>query len=165
MQLQNRIIKIKNASKRMSNYKSCIFILTRLFGFEKSDNGEKLTLSDEVEIDTLIILKTLLQDNNSQNKLNDELSSYEMKMTEDNESFWSCNHCTYNNPIELNTCKMCALPRNVCVNQWGISHSHQKLHLCFVCIIFVKKSRIILCKWSMIMMKKETFNSAAKYVK
>ena len=85
----------------MSNYSSCMVILTQLIGFKKSDNGEKLTLPDEVEIDTLVELKNFL----------------EMKMVENNESLWPCNYCTYNNPIELNSCQMCALPRNVCANQ------------------------------------------------
>ena len=117
MQLQNRSINIKNASKRMSNCSTCIFILTQLFGFEKNDNGEKLTLPDQVEIETLMELKNFLQHNNILSIFNDESSSYEMKMIEPNESFWPCNHCTYNNPIELNTCQMCSLPHNVCTKQ------------------------------------------------
>ena len=96
----------------MCNYSSCIFILTQLIGFEKIDDDEKITLSDQVEIDTLIQFKNFVQDG----KLNDELSSREMKMVEKSESFWSCNHCTYNNSIKLNICKMCALPGNVCLN-------------------------------------------------
>ena len=96
----------------MSNYQSCIFILTQLIGFEKSDNDEKITLPDQVEIDTLVQFKHFLQDSNIiESNLNDESSSYEMKMVENNDSFWSCSHCTYNNPIELNTCQICALPR------------------------------------------------------
>ena len=106
---------IENASKLMSDSRSCIFILTQLFGFEKSDNDTKLTLPDEVLIDTLIQFKNFIQESNIENKLDDELSSYEIKMVENNESFWSCNYCTYNNPINTNTCQMCALPRNVCM--------------------------------------------------
>ena len=104
----------------MSNYSSCIFILIKLIGFKKSDNGEKITLPDDIEIDTIIQFKNFLQDNKIKNKLkNDELSSsYEMKMTENNEIFWSCNYCTYNNLTQLNTCEMCGLPRNVCENSW-----------------------------------------------
>ena len=101
----------------MSNCTSCIFILTQLFGFEKSDNDKKLTLPDEVLIDTLIEFKNFIQESSIQNKLNNELSSYEMKMVENNESFWSCNHCTFNNPINTNTCQMCALPHNVCMRK------------------------------------------------
>ena len=48
----------------MSNVAACMFILTQLIGFEKSDNGEKLKLPDEVEIDTLIHLRKLLQNSN-----------------------------------------------------------------------------------------------------
>ena len=90
----------------MSNHSPCLFILTQLFGFEKSDNVEKITLPDQVEIDTLIQFKNFLEGNNIQSKLNDESIS-----------FWSCNHCTYTNTIELNKCEMCSLPRNVCVNR------------------------------------------------
>ena len=122
----------------MSNYQSCIFILTQLIGFEKSDNDEKITLPDQVEINTLVQLKNFLQDSSIiESNLNDELSSYE--------TFWSCIHCTYNNPIELNTCQMCALPRNVCGNSMSIFHQSTKLikfgTLCFVCVIFVKKKQ------------------------
>ena len=122
----------------MSNFSSCIFILTQLFGFDKSDNDEKLTLPDEVLIDTLIEFKNFLQQCNIQNKLNDQLSSYEI-----NESFWSCNYCTYNNPINTNTCKMCALPQNVCVcvNQSEYFILTQELDMCFVCIILVNKKK------------------------
>ena len=98
----------------MSNYSACLFVLTQLIGFEKIDNGEKLTLSDQVDIDALIQFKHVLQGSNIQNKLNDESSSSEMKMVDNNESFWSCNHCTYHNPIESNTCQICGLP--VCAN-------------------------------------------------
>ena len=120
----------------MSNYESCIFILTQLIGFEKSDNGEKLTLPDQVEIDTLIQFRNFLQ---STFNCNDESSSpYEMKMVDNNKSFWSCNHCTYDNPIELNTCQMCALPRNVCVNPWGIFRP-KIMPVFFLYIIFLTK--------------------------
>ena len=98
----------------MSNYTSCIFLLTQLIGFEKSDNGEKLTLPDQVEINTLIQFKNFLQDSNIESKIKDK-SSYEMKM-DYNESFWPCNHCTYYNLIEFNTCQMCGLSHNICVD-------------------------------------------------
>ena len=94
----------------MSNHSSCIFILTKLIGFAKSDNDEKMTLSDQVEIDTLIQIKNFLQDNIINSKLN-------------NKSFWPCNHCTYHNPIDLNKCQMCASPRN----PWTIFLFRQKL--------------------------------------
>ena len=101
----------------MSNYQSCIFILTQLIGFEQSDSNEKITLPDAVQIDTLVEFKHLLQDSNFiESILKDELSSYEMKMVDNNETFWSCIHCTFNNPIELNMCQMCGLPDNVCEN-------------------------------------------------
>ena len=110
----------------MSNYESCIFILTQLIGFDKSDNDEKITLPDGVEIDTLIQFKNFLQVGSIiESNLNDELSSHEIKMVDNNETFWSCSHCTYSNPIELNTCQMCALPRNVCVNQCQYFIIHQ----------------------------------------
>ena len=118
----------------MSNYQSCIFILTQLIGFEKNDNDEKITLPDGVEIDTLIEFKNFLQDSNIESNLNDELSSHEMKMI-DNETFWSCSHCTYKNPIELNTCQICTSPRNVCVNECEYFMNHQKI-VC--CVLFVQ---------------------------
>ena len=125
----------------MSNYSSCIFILTQLIGFEKSDNDEKIALPDGVEIATLVEFKHFLQNS----KLNDQLSSYEMKMAENNDSFWSCIHCTYNNPIQLNTCQMCSLPRNVCINQSAIFHpsiNKKILHIVFcLYIIFVQKKQ------------------------
>ena len=125
----------------MANYSSCTFILTQLIGFEKSDNGEKITLPDQIEIDTLVQFKNFLQSN-----FNDESSSpNEMKMVDNNKSFWPCNHCTYHNPIELNTCQMCALPRNVCVNPWGIFRPKIIPSVLFVHNI-CKKNRIILCK-------------------
>ena len=110
----------------MSNYSSCIFVLTQLIGFDKSDNGEKLRLPDQVEIDTLVQLKNFLEYSNMQSIFNDESSSNEMKMVENNESLWQCNYCTYNNPIELNSCKMCALPHNVCANLHEYSTITQK---------------------------------------
>ena len=98
----------------MSNYTSCVFILTQLIGFEKSDNDEKITLPEQVEIDTLIQFKNFLQDS----RYNvDQISSHEMKMV-DNESFRACNYCTYNNPINSSICQMCTLPGNVCVNRY-----------------------------------------------
>ena len=106
----------------MSNYSSCIFILTQLFGFEKCDNDAKIQLPDEVEIDTLIELRKFLQYSGIERSLNEELLSYEMKMVENNNavdnesnlSFWTCHHCAYHNPINFNTCQMCALPSKVC---------------------------------------------------
>ena len=55
---------------------------------------------------------------------NNDKSSDEMKMFENksdskinDESFWSCNHCTFHNPIDSTTCQMCGIPdRNVCVH-------------------------------------------------
>ena len=104
----------------MSNCSSCLFILTQLIGFEKIDNGEKITLPDDVEIDTLVAFKNFLQDSNESNLNNYNVSSYKVKMVEntdivDNESYWACNHCTYHNSIDLNSCQMCGLPGNVCV--------------------------------------------------
>ena len=127
-----RSINIKNASKRMSNYSSCIFILTQLIGFDKGDNGEKLTLPDQVEIDALVQLKNFLEYSHMQSSFNDGSSSYEMKMVENNESLWPCNYCTYNNPIELNSCQMCALPRNVCANQHEYSTTKNYIYVLFV---------------------------------
>ena len=105
----NRTVNIKNASKRMSNYASCLCILMELIGFEKSNNGEKITLPDQVEIDTLIVFKNFLQDSNDNF---DNVSSY--KMETDKQSSWACNRCTYYNSIDANTCQMCDLPRDVC---------------------------------------------------
>ena len=137
----NRTVKIKNASKRMSNYSSCLFILTQLIGFELNDNGEKITLPDDVEIDTLIDFRNFVQDISKSNNMNDntnfndDLPSYEMKMIENNDtidrqnaSFWACNYCTYHNPIDLRTCQMCAIPRNgpVCViHHMQTCHRHK----------------------------------------
>ena len=100
----------------MSNYSSCLCILTQLIGFEESDNDEKITLQlpDQVEIDKLVEFKQYLQDNTKSKNINDNnVPSYEMKMTQ-NESFWACLRCTYHNAIELNECEMCGLTRNVC---------------------------------------------------
>ena len=41
----------------MSNYSLCLSILKRLIGFEETSSGEKMTLPDEIEIDTLITYK------------------------------------------------------------------------------------------------------------
>lgn len=108
----------------MSNNSSCIFVLTQLIGFQQSDNGEKIILPDEVEIDALIAFKTFLQD--SIDNINDKNSNYDMKVVENNDAlgngaFWECEHCTYHNQIDANLCQdclhnchMCGLPRNVC---------------------------------------------------
>ena len=99
----------------MSNYSSCIFILTQLFGFEKCDNHTKLQLPHEVENDVLIEFRNFLQDSSTESKLNDELSSYEKKLLENdaiNSSFWACGHCTYHNSMNFNTCQMCNSPPN-----------------------------------------------------
>ena len=60
--IQNRTINTQNASKRMSNSLSCLEILTKYIGFEKTNNGtgETLTLPDEVKIVSLICMKNLL---------------------------------------------------------------------------------------------------------
>ena len=129
----------------MSNYSSCILILTQLIGFEKNDKDEKATLPDQVEIDTLVQFKDILQDSYMENIFNDGSSSHEMKMVEnnttvDNESdlsFWSCNHCTFHNPINSNTCKICGLPRNVCANKC-VYYFISMYMLC--CIIFLNKT-------------------------
>ena len=75
----------------MSNYSSCLFILTQLIGFELNNNGEKITLQDDVENDTLIEFKNFVQDSSNSNNVNDntnfndDLPSYEMKMIENND--------------------------------------------------------------------------------
>ena len=121
----------------MSNYTSCILILTQLIGFEKSDNEEKIILPDQVEIDTLVQFKNFLQDSNIQSIFSDELSSSsKMKMVE-NESFWACNHCTFHNPINLNMCEMCDFPRNVCGKSMYVVNQceyffYLSVFLCFV---------------------------------
>ena len=122
----------------MCNSSSCIFILTQLFGFVKCDNDTKIQLPDEVEIDTLVEFRNVLRNSGIKSNLNDGQSSYEMKMIENNNtvdneskfSFWSCNHCTYHNSMNLDTCEMCALPHNVCVNQceYFILHKNQVMH-------------------------------------
>ena len=97
----------------MSNYSSCLFILTQLIGFEKSDNnGEKITLPDQVEIDTLIQFKSFVE--NSSDNVNDNNDTNNQSNVNDT-SFWACSHCTYHNPIDINTCQMCNLPHNVCI--------------------------------------------------
>ena len=106
----------------MSNYSSCLYILTQLIGFEKLDNGDKILLPDEVEMDTLVEFRNFLQDFRD-NADHDQISSsyaYEMKMVENNdtlhnESFWACKHCTYHNSNDSDTCQMCSLPRDVCI--------------------------------------------------
>ena len=103
----------------MSNYSGCLLILTQLVGFEKSDNDEKITLPDQVDIDTLIEFKNVIQYTNIEG-IFDGSTSYETKMNETNESnspFWPCNRCTYHNPIDSNECQICALPQNVCIKQ------------------------------------------------
>ena len=107
----------------MSNYTSCIFILTQLIGFEKSDNDEKITLPDQVEIETLVQLKNFLLKSSIESKSTDE-SSYVMRKIDNdtavnNEStlsFWSCHYCAYNNSINSKACQICGFPCNVCVN-------------------------------------------------
>ena len=84
----------------MDNCSSCIFILTHLIGFEKSHNGEKLTLPDDVEIETLKGLKHFLQDS-TDNIIH-------------NKSFWTCDRCTHYNPLDSRTCEICAVPGKVC---------------------------------------------------
>ena len=130
----------------MCNYSSCIFILTQLFGFVKCDNDTKIQLPDEVRIDTLVEFRNALQNSNIKSNLNDRQPFYEMKTIENNNTvdnvssllFWSCDHCTYHNPINLNTCQMCALPCNVCVNPCEY-FINKKQVIYFVCIILVKK--------------------------
>ena len=97
----------------MSNYSSCIKILTDLIGFDTINDGEKISLPDEVEVDTLVQFQEYFIEFIS-------ASSNEMKMSENKElenvdTFWSCNHCTFNNEIYLTTCKMCGSPNNVCI--------------------------------------------------
>ena len=48
----------------MSNSLSCLKILTEYFLFEETNNGEKITLPDEVEISSLRMIKHLLIDIN-----------------------------------------------------------------------------------------------------
>ena len=93
----------------MSNYSSCLSILTNLIGFEKINNGEKIALPDEVEIDTLAMFNDYLIDFKNDDSNNDNNNN--------NETFWACSHCTYRNSIDLNACQMCGLPSkvNVCI--------------------------------------------------
>ena len=98
----------------MSDYSSSMTILTDFIGFDKINDGERISLPDEVEADTLFEFKEYLN-----SKLINE-SPMEMKMSEnkeleDVETFWSCNHCTFNNKIDLTTCTMCGLSKNVCI--------------------------------------------------
>ena len=44
----------------MSSHLACLEILTKYIGFEETNNGEKLTLPDEVESDSLTMLKNWL---------------------------------------------------------------------------------------------------------
>ena len=107
--IQNRTINIENAFKKMSNYSYCLEKLIGLIGFEKTNNGEKLTLPDQVEIDSLIMVKNELI------KIKDGVSLGDNN--DDVKSFWSCGHCTYDNPIDskFKICKMCNLPADVCM--------------------------------------------------
>lgn len=109
----NRTIKIENLSKRMSNYLSCITILTKLIGFDITNNGEKISLPREVEVDTLAQFKEYFSQLKS-DKTN-EMKMVENKEVEDVDTFWSCDHCTFHNAIGLTTCQMCGLPGNVCI--------------------------------------------------
>ena len=132
---------MNSASKKMSNHSSCLLILTKLIGFEETNNGEKISLPDEVDTDTLLIFndyfmefkddKNINESSAVNNKNSNESSSYEMKMVENNDNmndnrFWSCNHCTYNNPLNSTTCLMCSLPRSVCF---------VTLVVCFLCCL------------------------------
>ena len=83
---------------------------------------DETKLSEIESATTQVLLRYDINDeskNNDENKLSNVSSSYEKKMADndrvDNGSFWTCNHCTYHNPINLNTCKICALPKNVCI--------------------------------------------------
>ena len=91
----------------MSDYSSCLELLTKFIGFRETHNGEKITLTDDVEIGTLMTRKNwLIQlkgvDNESKENYNN------------GESFWSCKYCTYHNPMDAEACQICALPANVC---------------------------------------------------
>ena len=124
----NRTINIKNVSKRTSNYSSCAEILTKLIGFHEIIYGEKISLPDEVEINTLIVFKNYFIQftNDRKNKENhNEIapsSSHEIKIAENNcddivanvKTFWECNQCTYHNQPDSTTCEMCGIPDNVC---------------------------------------------------
>ena len=95
----------------MSNYLSCLEILTNYIGFVETNNGEKVTLPDEVEIDSLVVVKNeliQLKDSVRLGDNNDRKDNYQVK------SFWSCGYCTYHNPIDSKKCKMCGLTAQVC---------------------------------------------------
>ena len=151
--IMNRTINIENASKRMSDYSSCLLILTQLIGFNEIyiENKQKLQLPDEVEIDTLKQFKDyFIQRKNDKHSIaSEQSSSYEMKMSEnkdsnDSKTFWTCKHCTYDNSIDSSECQMCRLPSNVCVN------------FCATCYIFFD----MICKGYLIIeivRKKERF--------
>ena len=110
--IENRTININRARKRMSNYSSCLYILTQLIGFEKSyNNGAKITLPDQVEIDTLVEFKNFVE--NSIENIDDNNDKNNQSHNNDGTSLWAYSHCTYN-PIDINTCQMCTSPRNVC---------------------------------------------------
>ena len=105
-------------------------------------------MPDAVEINTLVEFRNFLQDDSTESNLNDELSSYEMKMVGNNNtvengsnlSFWACDHCTYHNPMNFNTCQMCALPHNVCVNQCQYFILNKNLRLFYLYNICKKKT-------------------------
>ena len=109
----------------MSNRSLCILILTKWIGFEETtvDNNKKIVLSDEFDVDAIRTFKeyfeNFLQTSENNNKSSDEMKMFENKSDNkiNDESFWSCNHCTFHNPIYSTTCQMCGIPhRNVCVD-------------------------------------------------
>ena len=122
--LLNRSIKVANLSKRLSNYSSCMSILTTLVGFNfeqtNIDNGKKISLPDEVEVDTLVQFTQYFNAFKS-NKASqsDNESSDDMKIMDNHvntNTFWSCNRCTFHNQISSTACQMCGSPAsNVCV--------------------------------------------------
>ena len=151
--MQNRTINIKNASKRMSNSSTCLEILTKLIGFKETNNSDKIQLPEKVKIDTLVKINDhFIKCNNDRNKNNDNnraaLSTNETKV--DNETFWSCQHCTYHNPIDSITCQICGLPSNVCESLHGRrAKQHKRKNICnyayYYCFVNVL-NRIILHK-------------------
>ena len=119
---KQRTITIKNLRKRVSNYSLCLKILTNLIGFEEINNNEKISLADEVEIDTLITFKDcFMKFKNDRNNNEVSLSALnKIKMVENDtadniETFWKCDECTYHNSINSTTCEICGLPNYVCV--------------------------------------------------
>ena len=60
----DRTINIEKVSKRISkiNYESFLVILTKLIGFEETNNGKRLTLPDAVEMDTLVVFRDYVND-------------------------------------------------------------------------------------------------------